>query len=369
MILNLSEKKYTNALSAGKTIAEILFDNDTKKKKFLDVAKIKENKVIVAHPESKDAGAFPHSPLLNDNISHPVQNVNTLGEISSKSETASSSDAPKKIVFAQKTIERISADIKARVDTYSDGKFSMTVDKKTFTDKKEAGVSLLAEITTKALTDKYVSVGKFAGFDLFAMKDGVEYSGLIKGQSSYKFNVYMSNTTQMINKICSVVSELDERLNAWKERLSELKTDLAAQEKMAVEPFAKQEELDKKRARFNEVMEFLNPPEEQQIADDEDDVQYQSRKLLEDDEENFSTIGVHWGISDGILTKTDARAVWEAIENIQNRGLRGYPKTVTGEHYIESENKLMIVDTNFRHPRVETIFVFNDDSETRMTFA
>lgn len=29
----------------------------------------------------------------------------------------------------------------------------------------------------------------------------------------------------------------------------------------------------------------------------------------------------------------------------------------------------MIVDTNFRHPRVETIFVFNDDSETRMTFA
>ena len=176
-----------------------------------------------------------------------------------------------KILQAQKTIENITADIKARVDTYSDGKFSMTVDKKTFTDKKEAGVSLLAEITTKALTDKYVSVGKFAGFDLFAMKDGVEYSGIIKGQSSYKFNVYMSNTTQMINKICSVVSELDERLNAWKERLAELKADLAAQEKMAVEPFAKQEELDKKRARFNEVMEILNPPEEQQIADDEDE--------------------------------------------------------------------------------------------------
>ncbi len=102
---------------------------------------------------------------------------------------------------------------------------------------------------------------------------------------------------------------------------------------------------------------------------DENDVQYQSRKLLEDDKENFSTIGVHWGISDGILTKTDARAVWEAIENIQNRGFRGYPKTVTGEHYIESGNKLMIVDTNFRHPRVETIFVFNDTSETNMELA
>lgn len=64
----------------------------------------------------------------------------------------------------------------------------------------------------------------------------------------------------MINKICSVVSELDERLNAWKERLSELKTDLAAQEKMAVEPFAKQEELDKKRGVSMRLWKFSTRP-------------------------------------------------------------------------------------------------------------
>ena len=34
---------------------------------------------------------------------------------------------------------------------------------------------------------------------------------------------------------------------------------------------AEQEELDKKRERFNEVMEILNPPEEQPIAEDEDE--------------------------------------------------------------------------------------------------
>ena len=273
-----------------------------------------------------------------------------------------------KIVQAEKTIERISADIETRVDTYSEGNFSMTVDGKTYTDKKEAGVALLSSITLKASTDKYAPVGKFAGFTLYAAKDGVEYSGIIKGQSSYKFNVYMSNTTQMINKICATVADLETRLKAWKDELARTETDLAAQEEMAAEPFAKQEELDKKLARFNEVMKILNPQDEQQIADGEDE-QYQSRKLLEDDEESFPTIGVHWGIADGILTKTDARAVWEAIANIQNRGFRGYPKTVTGEHYIESGNKLMIVDTNFRHPRVETIFVFNDTSETNMSEA
>ena len=273
-----------------------------------------------------------------------------------------------KIVQAEKTIERISADIETRVDTYSEGNFSMTVDGKTYTDKKEAGVALLSSITLKASTDKYAPVGKFAGFTLYAAKDGVEYSGIIKGQSSYKFNVYMSNTTQMINKICATVADLETRLKAWKDELARTETDLAAQEEMAAEPFAKQEELDKKLARFNEVMKILNPQDEQQIADGEDE-QYQSRKLLEGDEESFPTIGVHWGIADGILTKTDARAVWEAIANIQNRGFRGYPKTVTGEHYIESGNKLMIVDTNFRHPRVETIFVFNDTSETNMSEA
>lgn len=236
-----------------------------------------------------------------------------------------------KILQAQKTIENITADIKARVDTYSDGKFSMTVDKKTFTDKKEAGVSLLAEITTKALTDKYVSVGKFAGFDLFAMKEGVEYSGLIKGQSLYKFNVYMSNTTQMINKICSVVSELDERLNAWKERLSELKTDLAAQEKMAVEPFAKQEELDKKRARFNEVMEILNPPEEQQIADDEDEqYDYGDRPVKKEEKKKRKGSWYSQEESQFLIWSHGSASVGEVNTFIRFKKRRYYEKTADG---------------------------------------
>ena len=98
----------------------------------------------------------------------------------------------------------------------------------------------------------------------------------------------------------------------------------------------------------------------------DDDVQYQSRRYLEDD---YSTDGVHWGIEEGIITKSDARVVWQAIADIQKRGYNSYPKTVYGDYFVESGNKLMIVNADYRKPTVKTIFVFNDTSETNMALA
>ena len=99
---------------------------------------------------------------------------------------------------------------------------------------------------------------------------------------------------------------------------------------------------------------------------DENDVQYQSREYLEDD---YSTDGVHWGIEEGIITKSDARVVWQEIADIQKRGYHSYPKTVYGDYFVESGNKLMVVNADYRRPTVKTIFVFNDTSETNMSEA
>ena len=98
----------------------------------------------------------------------------------------------------------------------------------------------------------------------------------------------------------------------------------------------------------------------------DDDVQYQSRRYLEDD---YSTDGVHWGIEEGIITKSDARVVWQEIADIQKRGYHSYPKTVYGDYFVESGNKLMVVNADYRRPTVKTIFVFNDTSETNMSEA
>ena len=187
-----------------------------------------------------------------------------------------------RIATLERSIANCKEDIKARVDTYSDKKFSMRVGNQTFTEKKDAGIALSTAIVAKAKQGEFVTVGKFAGFDLRVIKQGAEYTGHITGKQGYKFNVYTENTTYMVNHIIGIVEGLENRLQSWETSLSETIADRDAQEKMIAEPFAKQAELDQKLARYNEVMAILNPKEEQVIGDDS--IQEQIRDYLEDNE-------------------------------------------------------------------------------------
>lgn len=190
-------------------------------------------------------------------------------------------DDTQSIGVTEKNIEKAKADIKRRVNTYSDETFSMTVGNKTLTDKREAGTELLNTIIATVDEGEVKTIGTFAGFDMKAMRNNGEYFGYIVGNQQYKFNVYMSNTTQMIGKICDLVAGLEDYIKNWNDKLAELKADLAAQEKLLTEPFPKQAELDQKRARYNEIMAILNPPEEQMLSDEDDDhEQHQSRRNL-----------------------------------------------------------------------------------------
>lgn len=188
------------------------------------------------------------------------------------------------IASLKNAIAKGKTDIRNRVDTYSESSYSMTVGNKTYTNKKDAGAALALEIVAKAKSGEFVTVGKFAGFELRVIKQGAEYTGHITGAQSYKFNVYLEKTTYMATQIASVVEGINDKVEAWNEALKETQADLEAQKKMIAEPFAKQEELVQKTARFNEIMEILNPKEEQIIGDNEDGVQYQSREKLDDDD-------------------------------------------------------------------------------------
>lgn len=185
-------------------------------------------------------------------------------------------------------IARIREDIKARVDTYSEGKFSMTVGKQVFTDKKDAGVALAAEIAAKANANSYATIGKFAGFELRVIKNGSEYSGLIHGKEGYRFNVYMNNTTRMVNHIGEVIAGFENMIKNAEQMIDEATADRDAQKNILAQPFEKRDELAQKRARFNEVMELLAPKNEQQHSKMEDDtVQEQSRAYLSDSDSAY----------------------------------------------------------------------------------
>ena len=188
------------------------------------------------------------------------------------------------IASLKNSIAKGKTDIRNRVDTYSESSYSMTVGNKTYTNKKDAGAALALEIVAKAKSGEFVTVGKFAGFELRVIKQGAEYTGHITGAQSYKFNVYLEKTTYMATHIASVVEGINDKVEAWNEALKETQADLEAQKKMIAEPFAKQEELVQKTARFNEIMDILNPKEEQIIGDEEDTVQYQAREKLDDND-------------------------------------------------------------------------------------
>lgn len=192
------------------------------------------------------------------------------------------------IAFYEKQIANGKADIAARTDTYSDERFSITVGNKKHTDKKEAGVALMAAATAKATVDGYTTIGSFAGFELRVIKTNEGINGLLFGKQGYSFKTYPSNTTFMITQLAGVAESIDERVKVWQHNLEETKKDIAEQEKLISEPFAKQAELDQKRARYNEVMEILNPKEEQSLDSvDEDKVQEQSRAYLSDNKYSY----------------------------------------------------------------------------------
>ena len=198
-----------------------------------------------------------------------------------------------RIATLKDSIAKGKQDIKSTVDTYSDGKFSMTVGKRKFTEKKDAGKALASEIVSKAKEGEFTTVGKFAGFELRVIKQKAEYVGTVVGAQNYRFNVYPENSTYMVNHIIGVIQGIEHKIGVWSDRLTETETDLSAQEAIISSPFAKQAELDAKTSRFNEVMSILNPKDEQVIGD-EGDVQYQARTHLSDEATEFANDIDEW---------------------------------------------------------------------------
>ena len=188
------------------------------------------------------------------------------------------------IASLEDRISNVQADMRSRVDTYSSEKvFSIQIGSQTYTDKKDAGLALVAATQAKANEDGYTEIGSFAGFQLRAVKTPEGVKGMIVGSGNYEFKTYPMNPTFGINHLISVVESLEEKLSLWNKRLAETKSDLQIQNEITAAPFEQAQKLKEKRARYNEVMDILNPPKEEQSLDSDgaDAVQYQRRNRTE----------------------------------------------------------------------------------------
>lgn len=196
------------------------------------------------------------------------------------------------IALLENLIANGQTDIRSRKDTYSSDKvFSIQIGKQTYTDKKDAGTALVATAQAKAKEGEYTDIGTFAGFTLRVIQTKEGIKGIVSGANSYDFKTYPLNPSYGIAHLISVVEGIDERMKVWNRNLTEAREDLAIQNQIVSEPFAEAEKLKQKRSRYNEVMDILNPPKEEQNLDTDggDAVQYQQRNYSHEvryDDEN-----------------------------------------------------------------------------------
>ena len=256
----------------------------------------------------------------------------------------------KQIAFVTSFTANLKEDLKARKDTYSEGKFSITIGSRKYTDKKEAGIALVAEVNAKASEEGFTAIGSFAGFELRIVKQGHEYKGILFGKQGYGFNIYESNTTYGINHLITIVEGLDNRLEANQERLKELKVDKEAQHEIIAQPFKKQAELDKKKARFNEIMEILNPKEEQVISEEAME-QHQSRDYLDED------------IKDDIYYPKDSREASAFIRSYANKTSGLKAGKTTNIMVVTADNAYFVAATGYLKGDIERVIPIAGNEE------
>ena len=84
-----------------------------------------------------------------------------------------------------------------------------------------------------------------------------------------------------------------------------------------------------------------------------------------DADEGYNTDGPQWAIREGLLTKKDQAIFWRSIADIQKRGYN-VPRTSTGEYIIDTGNRLLFTDADFKAPTLSRVITIDDRYEDTM---
>ena len=171
---------------------------------------------------------------------------------------------PKQIATLQERIVGYKADIA----TYQANKpadkdsFIMTVDGKTYEDKKEAGAALIAICKEMKQANVSVPVGKYldmkmsVSFDVFDKK----FTLSMKGQISHSVEIG-SDPLGNITRIGNAMEGMTARMEEAVVKLANVEQQLATAKEEVTKPFPQEEELKTKAARLAELNALLNMDE------------------------------------------------------------------------------------------------------------
>ena len=137
----------------------------------------------------------------------------------------------------------------------------MTVNGKTYTDKKEAGTALLETAAKMLIGNKNArtEIGQYRGFRLEIFFDAL-FNDLkmdIKGKGSHV--VTLSNSDMgNITRIDNAINHIPEKIDEYKSEISNLNIQMESSKAELSKPFLKEQQLKDKLARQSDLDKELN---------------------------------------------------------------------------------------------------------------
>ena len=176
-------------------------------------------------------------------------------------EDAISKTFPKSIAETQERLAGYGADIaavKAHTAPNADGFSPMTLAGKVYTEKKAAGAELLA-MCQNMLTPEPTQVGSYRGltlelsFDSFSQEYRLAMIGQLRHVVTLGTDVFGN-----IQRMDNLLESLPLKEQACREKLSDLHNQLETAKVEVLKPFPREEELQTKLARLEELNALLN---------------------------------------------------------------------------------------------------------------
>ena len=175
---------------------------------------------------------------------------------------------PHELTIAQKLYDQANVDASKVEDTKGE-LFKMEVAGTTFTNRKDAGKKLLYEIDKlkQANTREWTKVGSISNFnvmyrlrvDLLTSKDTEEL--ILSGQGQYPLSI--GTETGTIQSMEGNLVSIARKIKGYGDIVEKLNKEKSTLEQIVDKPFSKQQELDEKRLRRDELAAELNIDKEQ----------------------------------------------------------------------------------------------------------
>ena len=140
--------------------------------------------------------------------------------------------------------------------------FSMEISGKVFTEKKEAGMALLAVCKDIKSVDAAMDIGSYQGFNMRIQFDSwsKEFILSVKHESVAKVRLG-ADALGNITRINNLLESYPEKLAEAEQRLKTVQEQLANAKEEVGKPFPKEEELNQKLERLSELNALLNMDE------------------------------------------------------------------------------------------------------------